>query len=97
MHCTRWIRETRHDSIRRAIALCLLSTVLMPMTKTDTSPMMSPENAEIVQPRFWAGLRVWLMEISGALGDLGMFIPLLTGMVSLCGLQLGPALVGGRV
>ncbi len=31
-------------------------------------------------------------EAAGALGDLGTFIPLLVGMVSLCGLQLGPAL-----
>ncbi|MGA2797771.1 MAG: putative sulfate/molybdate transporter [Thermoguttaceae bacterium] len=64
------------------------------MPKTDASPVTSPEKDEIAQPRFWAGLRVWLMETSGALGDLGMFIPLLAGMVSLCGLQLGPALVG---
>lgn len=31
-------------------------------------------------------------ELAGSLGDLGTFIPLLTGMVSVCGLQLGPAL-----
>lgn len=31
-------------------------------------------------------------EIGGALGDLGTFIPLLVGMVTLCGLQIGPAL-----
>ena len=31
-------------------------------------------------------------EAGGALGDLGTFVPLLVGMVSLCGLQLGPAL-----
>ncbi len=31
-------------------------------------------------------------ELGGALGDLGTFIPLLVGMVTNCGLQLGPAL-----
>jgi len=31
-------------------------------------------------------------EAAGALGDLGTFIPLLLGMVTQCGLQLGPAL-----
>ena len=32
-------------------------------------------------------------EAAGALGDLGTFIPLLLGMVDVCGLQLGPALL----
>ncbi len=32
-------------------------------------------------------------EAAGALGDLGIFIPLLAGMVTQCGLQLGPALL----
>lgn len=31
-------------------------------------------------------------ELGGSLGDLGTFIPLLVGMVTNCGLQLGPAL-----
>jgi MFS superfamily sulfate permease-like transporter len=31
-------------------------------------------------------------EMAGALGDLGVFIPLLVGMVNRCGLQFGPAL-----
>ena len=31
-------------------------------------------------------------EMGGALGDLGVFIPLLVGMVNRCGLQFGPAL-----
>jgi hypothetical protein len=31
-------------------------------------------------------------ELGGALGDLGVFVPLLVGMVTICGLQLGPAL-----
>ncbi|MFH1419704.1 MAG: molybdate transporter family protein [Planctomycetota bacterium] len=31
-------------------------------------------------------------ELGGALGDLGSFVPLLVGMVTCCGLQLGPAL-----
>ena len=31
-------------------------------------------------------------EVGGSLGDLGTFIPLLVGMVSQCGVQLGPAL-----
>ena len=37
-------------------------------------------------------LRFDRMEAAGALGDLGVFIPLLVGMVNRCGLQLGPAL-----
>lgn len=32
-------------------------------------------------------------ELSGALGDMGTFIPLLVGMVNRCGLQFGPALL----
>ncbi|MFQ5591624.1 MAG: putative sulfate/molybdate transporter [Phycisphaerae bacterium] len=36
-------------------------------------------------------------EASGALGDLGTFIPLLAGMVNRCGLQLGPALLSAGV
>lgn len=32
-------------------------------------------------------------EVAGSLGDLGTFIPLLVGMVSKCGLQLGPTLL----
>ena len=32
-------------------------------------------------------------EAAGSLGDLGTFIPLLVGMVSKCGLQLGPTLL----
>ncbi len=31
-------------------------------------------------------------ELGGALGDLGVFVPLLVGMVTCCGLQLGPTL-----
>lgn len=37
-------------------------------------------------------LRFNLSEAGGALGDLGVFIPLLAGMVVYCGVQLGPAL-----
>ncbi len=37
-------------------------------------------------------LRFDRTEAAGALGDLGVFIPLLVGMVNRCGLQLGPAL-----
>jgi MFS superfamily sulfate permease-like transporter len=37
-------------------------------------------------------LRFDRCEVAGSLGDLGTFIPLLTGMVNACGLQLGPAL-----
>ena len=37
-------------------------------------------------------LRFNRAEIGGALGDLGVFIPLLVGMVNRCGLQFGPAL-----
>ena len=40
------------------------------------------------------GIRFDRREASGALGDLGTFIPLLVGMVNQCGLQLGPALLG---
>ena len=36
-------------------------------------------------------------EFAGALGDLGTFIPLLVGMVHVCGLQLGPALLAAGV
>ncbi len=32
-------------------------------------------------------------ELSGALGDLGTFIPLLVGLVTVCGLQLAPTLL----
>jgi hypothetical protein len=39
------------------------------------------------------GLRFSLREAAGGLGDLGIFIPLLAGMVKTCGLQLGPALL----
>jgi hypothetical protein len=39
-----------------------------------------------------SGLRFNRREASGALGDLGTFLPLLVGMVNRCGLQLGPAL-----
>lgn len=38
------------------------------------------------------GLRFDRAEAGGALGDLGVFIPLLVGMVNRCGLQFGPAL-----
>ncbi len=38
-------------------------------------------------------LRIDRLEAAGALGDLGTFIPLLAGMVSVCGLQLAPTLV----
>ncbi len=64
------------------------------MAEIDVNPLISPKEAEIALPRFYGMLRIVLMETSGALGDLGIFIPLLAGMVSLCGLQLGPALVG---
>ena len=67
------------------------------MAESDLSPLILPEESETAPPCFWIGLRISLMETSGALGDLGTFIPLLAGMVSLCGLQLGPALVGAGV
>ena len=38
-------------------------------------------------------MRFTLREAAGGLGDLGVFIPLLVGMVNRCGLQLGPALL----
>jgi len=37
-------------------------------------------------------MKFTLREAAGGLGDLGVFIPLLVGMVNRCGLQLGPAL-----
>jgi len=44
----------------------------------------------------WPSPTPWLSfnraELGGSLGDLGTFIPLLVGMVTNCGLQLGPAL-----
>jgi len=45
---------------------------------------------------FWknlASLRLNRAEASGAVGDLGTFLPLLVGMVSGCGLHLGQALL----
>jgi hypothetical protein len=39
------------------------------------------------------GLHFSRREAAGALGDLGLFIPLLVGMVAQCGLQLTPALL----
>lgn len=36
-------------------------------------------------------------EAAGALGDLGTFVPLLVGMVTVCGLQLGPTLITSGV
>ena len=39
-----------------------------------------------------SGLSFNRAEMAGALGDLGLFIPLLVGMVNRCGLQFGPAL-----
>ena len=42
-------------------------------------------------------LRIDRLEAAGALGDLGTFIPLLVGMVSVCGLQLVPTLVTSGV
>ncbi|MGD0655078.1 MAG: putative sulfate/molybdate transporter [Thermoguttaceae bacterium] len=63
---------------------------------TNIAPILS-EQVEIARSRISDRLRFALMETSGAFGDLGTFIPLLFGMVSLCGLQLGPALVGAGV
>jgi len=40
-----------------------------------------------------ASLRINRMEAAGAVGDLGTFLPLLIGMVSRCGLNLGHALL----
>jgi len=42
--------------------------------------------------RILSGLSFNRAEMAGALGDLGLFIPLLVGMVNRCGLQFGPAL-----
>jgi MFS superfamily sulfate permease-like transporter len=39
------------------------------------------------------GFRYSLPEISGSLGDMGTFIPLLVGMVTVCGLNVASALV----
>ncbi len=39
------------------------------------------------------GFRYNLQEISGSLGDLGTFIPLLVGMVNVCGLEVASALI----
>jgi hypothetical protein len=61
------------------------------MAKLNLGPLILQEKAEITSPRFSCGLRIAFMETSGALGDLGTLIPLLAKMVSLCGLQLGPA------
>lgn len=44
-------------------------------------------------PRGHWSFRYTISEFGGSLGDLGTFIPLLLGMVTQCGLQLGPAMV----
>ena len=41
----------------------------------------------------YARMRFTRAEAAGALGDLGVFVPLLVGMVNRCGLQLGPTLL----
>ena len=56
------------------------------MTTQPTTDATSP--AKLHQSR----LQFDRSEASGALGDLGTFIPLLVGTVNRCGLQLGPAL-----
>ena len=49
--------------------------------------------SSVVAPQTAAPRLSWnRAEAAGALGDLGTFVPLLVGMVSRCGLQLGPAL-----
>jgi hypothetical protein len=40
---------------------------------------------------FWSGLS--LSEVSGSLGDLGTFLPLLVGLVESRGLDLGTTLI----
>lgn len=40
----------------------------------------------------WRGARLGRQEISGSLGDLGLFIPLLVGMAATCGLNFAVAL-----
>src|ERR1017187_4309575 len=42
--------------------------------------------------RNWRGARLTRHEISGSLGDLGLFIPLLVGMATTCGLNFAVAL-----
>lgn len=42
--------------------------------------------------RNWRGARLGRQEISGSLGDLGLFIPLLVGMATTCGLNFAVAL-----
>jgi hypothetical protein len=51
---------------------------------------MDPTRAVEPSERSW--LRFDRSELAGSLGDLGTFIPLLVGMVTVCGLQLGPSL-----
>ncbi len=53
---------------------------------------MSISAKEQPRPSPTPWLRFNRAELGGALGDLGTFIPLLVGMVTNCGLQLGPAL-----
>ena len=55
---------------------------------TDPPAANAASPTESPAPR----LRFNRCEVAGSLGDLGTFIPLLTGMVNVCGLQLGPAL-----
>ncbi len=54
--------------------------------------MESEPSTSAKSPKARPRLRFNRTEMGGALGDLGTFIPLLVGMVSCCGLQLGPAL-----
>lgn len=58
--------------------------------------MRSDSPATVIEPASRRGGSPWLSfnlaELGGALGDLGVFIPFLVGMVNRCGLQLGPAL-----
>ncbi len=58
------------------------------MAREDPPTFVEPASRHGGSP--W--LSFSLAEFGGALGDLGVFIPYLAGMVNRCGLQLGPAL-----
>jgi hypothetical protein len=55
----------------------------------DAAAVAGPDTALVPEARLLFNRQ----EAAGALGDLGVFIPLLVGMVTQCGLQLGPALL----
>jgi MFS superfamily sulfate permease-like transporter len=63
----------------------------MNATEQKTIPPRKSGFAESVKGN-WLRARLTRHEISGSLGDMGLFLPLLIGMVTTCGLNFGVAL-----